>query len=474
MGPTFQTGRVAILMGCAFSNGLPEQIVKVSGQKQQHHRRHHYHWNCKLPLNKQSNINNNNNSSRQQQHQQAATTYNNRCLSRSSKQQTNGKVSVLNNYRKGSSNDKMMTSTHRLRQMTATLLGILTPHKPSMISNCPLQTTILNSIMKATYTTYCKIEIDTMVMFLLIFYILSLRAASSILFVTPNRIPDDLVNVFGGEQQMDSFIDNLQSKNDMNSRRNSRLPMKLISHLTSIVEDVLVGTKSRNQGICSLLSMEGKVFTTDGELIVFEEEEIPVPDLILPNKVIMEDIKEHELCTRYLDPVLCGYFDNPSESADHLNLESKKSALVSKRRPDSCLTRLNGVKYGTTLACGEVKCASASAHLYDICKDTLRIGIFCKNALDVGKMKGILGIQAVGRTITFYLMNLLSDGLYTMLELTSITIPGSTDDLLKYLMELSKWILTKSSCKPSAIVPPYQLHLFAGSCPPPLAVAANL
>ncbi|KAI8096143.1 uncharacterized protein BX664DRAFT_382639 [Halteromyces radiatus] len=292
-------------------------------------------------------------------------------------------------------------------------------------------------------------------------------AASSILLVRPGRMPKELVDVFG-EQQLDSFINDLRTRIDMNSRRNSRLPMKLILYLTSIVEDVLAGVKSRTQGMCSLLSMEGKAFSVDGELIIMEEEEVPIPGRVtkqqfrfikslanlldkLPNKVIMEEIKEHELCTRYLDPILCGLFDNPSDSVffrwtDHSNLESKKSALVSKRRPDSCIARLNGVKWDNTLAYGEVKCAGESDNLYGICKDTLRVGLFSKNALDVGKMKGILGFQAVGRTITFYLTTLLKDGLYTMMELAEITIPGSVDDLPKYLMDLTKVLLVLDVC----------------------------
>jgi hypothetical protein len=33
--------------------------------------------------------------------------------------------------------------------------------------------------------------------------------------------------------------------------------------------------------------------------------------LKVPNVLIMETIKENELCTRYLDPLLCGLFDDP-------------------------------------------------------------------------------------------------------------------------------------------------------------------
>ncbi|CAO3597886.1 unnamed protein product [Absidia cylindrospora] len=85
---------------------------------------------------------------------------------------------------------------------------------------------------------------------------------------------------------------------------------------------------------------------------------------------------------------------------------------------------------------GEV--AGESENLYGTCKDLLRLGIFSKNGIDVGKMKSILSFQVIGRSITFYLSILLNDGLYVMLELAHITAPGCMDDLLGYYMEFNK------------------------------------
>ncbi|RCH78365.1 hypothetical protein CU097_001716, partial [Rhizopus azygosporus] len=47
----------------------------------------------------------------------------------------------------------------------------------------------------------------------------------------------------------------------------------------------------------------------------------------------------------------------------------------------------------------------------------LRVGIFCKNALDAQNMEGVLGVQVVGRTATFYVLVLPITGLYVMYEL---------------------------------------------------------
>lgn len=53
---------------------------------------------------------------------------------------------------------------------------------------------------------------------------------------------------------------------------------------------------------------------------------------------------------------------------------------------------------------GEAKSAAQGDNNYLICRDLLRIAIFCKNALDVQSMEGVLGLQIVGRTVTFYIL----------------------------------------------------------------------
>ncbi|KAI8332251.1 hypothetical protein BC941DRAFT_474343 [Chlamydoabsidia padenii] len=94
----------------------------------------------------------------------------------------------------------------------------------------------------------------------------------------------------------------------------------------------------------------------------------------------------------------------------------KKSTLVSKRFPDTCITKLNGVDWDYNVGFGEVKCAGEGDNLHGICKDLLRLGIFSKNAIDIGNIEGVLSFQAVAR----------------------ITAPGCVDDLLGYFMNFNK------------------------------------
>ncbi|KAF7721591.1 hypothetical protein EC973_004462 [Apophysomyces ossiformis] len=79
-------------------------------------------------------------------------------------------------------------------------------------------------------------------------------------------------------------------------------------------------------------------------------------------------------------------------------------------------------------AVGEAKASSQGDNYYVLCKDLLQ-------------MKAVLGIQVVGRSVTFYLISLLSDGFYVMLELLRVVIPGCLDDLLKYLMDMNKILM---------------------------------
>ncbi|ORZ06460.1 hypothetical protein BCR42DRAFT_463233 [Absidia repens] len=69
------------------------------------------------------------------------------------------------------------------------------------------------------------------------------------------------------------------------------------------------------------------------------------------------------------------------------------------------------------------------------CRDLLRIGMFCKSGLDERTMEGGLGIQAIGRTITFYLFALPAAGLY------GYALSSSLDDLSKLVLAMPHVIL---------------------------------
>ena len=68
--------------------------------------------------------------------------------------------------------------------------------------------------------------------------------------------------------------------------------------------------------------------------------------------------------------------------------------------PDLCSSRSHGKTWVVNHAYGKAKCASQQANHYEICQDSVRIGIFGKNARDKQNMEG-LGAQIVGRMVSF-------------------------------------------------------------------------
>lgn len=76
-----------------------------------------------------------------------------------------------------------------------------------------------------------------------------------------------------------------------------------------------------------------------------------------------------------------------------------------------------------------------------ICRDLLRIATFCKNALDMQTMMGVMGLQVIGRTVTFYILVLPSSGLFVLYELAKVKIPDCLDDLPKLIIDISNVLL---------------------------------
>lgn len=76
-----------------------------------------------------------------------------------------------------------------------------------------------------------------------------------------------------------------------------------------------------------------------------------------------EDVNEFELCTRFLDPLLCALFDDPDNGVcfrwtNGTTIEAKMQSDLSKQRPDLCITKSCDVKWDTVPGYGEVKSAA--------------------------------------------------------------------------------------------------------------------
>jgi hypothetical protein len=95
-----------------------------------------------------------------------------------------------------------------------------------------------------------------------------------------------------------------------------------------------------------------------------------------------------------------------------------------------------GYKHNYTNVYGEMKpTVSMSPTL--IVNDFYRLAIFAKDALDIFHLRQSLAFQAIGKTITFFVMSLSHPQLYTFTELARIQIPTKKSDLLNFIGHLN-------------------------------------
>ncbi|KAI8886245.1 hypothetical protein K501DRAFT_310081 [Backusella circina FSU 941] len=242
-------------------------------------------------------------------------------------------------------------------------------------------------------------------------------ACTSILLLSPNKYPDDLLPFFD-VHSLTATINHIETTYNINKLP---MPIETVMDIIKIIQEVLDGTAIREMAAIKLLKF----------------------DPTLPRMSLAEDSNEMELCSRFIDPFLSGLFDDPDQNiflrwTNETTLEAKNEQSLLSWRPDLCITRLQGVKRSSSLV---------------ICRDLLRVAMFCKDVLDSQKMVGVLGIQIVGRTITFYVLVLPSSGLY---------IPDSLHDLSKLVKEISNLLLVLDTfdrvCIPSTDSPPLERH----------------
>ncbi|KAI8877495.1 hypothetical protein K501DRAFT_337389 [Backusella circina FSU 941] len=233
-------------------------------------------------------------------------------------------------------------------------------------------------------------------------------------------------------QNFEATINGIETKHGI---RKLPMPIATTTSMIGIVQNLTMGVISRDKAIAHLLDLDLPTNENKFKKCII--------DLIrkLPPVPIAEDTNEFELSTRYVDPFLSGLFDDPDEGiylrwTNETNLEARQDEDLSTKRPDICISRLHGMTWASNHDYGEAKSASQGGNSYSICRDLLRVGIFCKNALDTHNMEGVLGLQVIGRMITFYVLVLPSTGLYVMYELEKIKIPSCLDDLTKLIVDM--------------------------------------
>ncbi|KAI9490496.1 hypothetical protein BDB00DRAFT_790261 [Zychaea mexicana] len=106
----------------------------------------------------------------------------------------------------------------------------------------------------------------------------------------------------------------------------------------------------------------------------------------LPNQDIKEEVLEFKLCLRYIDPVLSGLFDDPDRGTlfrwTSVTNEESKYRYITKQRPNSVISQLDGLFYGPSLGFVEVKSAKKGSDKFAVSNDLVRLGLLSKNSID--------------------------------------------------------------------------------------------
>ncbi|KAI8576499.1 hypothetical protein K450DRAFT_201942 [Umbelopsis ramanniana AG] len=289
-------------------------------------------------------------------------------------------------------------------------------------------------------------------------------ASTSVLWLTRNRYPQD-VSAFISYANWNAAVDSVE---EMYGIKRQPIPLVVTSSLISIVDDLLNEKINREQANVRMisLSLEPNAHKFAKALGLLLQK--------LPNQPLEEDFGEAELCTRFVDPFLCGLFDSPDHNVylrwtNESTLEAK-SANGSNERPDICITKSLGVRWTTNLGYGEAKSAARDQDNYLICWDLLKVTIFCKEALDSQQMEGMLGMQIIGRTIKFYLLVLPASGLYGLIDLAVIKLPDSLQNLTSFVTEVAN-VLKVLDAFDRVCVPASDAPTIMSRCTPTVSMA---
>ncbi|KAI9483107.1 MAG: hypothetical protein EXX96DRAFT_599675 [Benjaminiella poitrasii] len=202
-------------------------------------------------------------------------------------------------------------------------------------------------------------------------------AINSILLLSPTKYSDNLSPHFC-EANLRATIDQIKFIYGLNS-----------PHM-QIKTELDIEAISRSQAIVKLLQLD----------LLPDERKFAngLVELVkkLPRVPVKEDVNESELNIRFVDPFLCGLFDDPEEDVflrwtNDITFEARKNETLWVYRPDLTITSLKGVNWSTSHGYGEVKSVYHEANNFLLSKDLIRVAIFCKNALNAHNLEGVLG-----------------------------------------------------------------------------------
>ncbi|ORY89571.1 hypothetical protein BCR43DRAFT_417211, partial [Syncephalastrum racemosum] len=89
--------------------------------------------------------------------------------------------------------------------------------------------------------------------------------------------------------------------------------------------------------------------------------------------------------------------------------------------------------FGEDIGYLEVKSPQEAANHKACNKDLLRLGRFCKQAIEMHNLRASAAIHIVGFLVHFYLMEPQADGLYLLTEIAHLYFPRSVEDMPAFI-----------------------------------------
>ncbi|KAG0162917.1 hypothetical protein DFQ30_001020, partial [Apophysomyces sp. BC1015] len=265
---------------------------------------------------------------------------------------------------------------------------------------------------------------------------LILSLSSILLLQNNNRIHKAMIPFFGHQLYTKIRKQNLDSWTT-----NAKFPAAAMVNLIEIAQDVYNKKKDICKAGASILTLASTMDSSiDKQLIMSINQLIQ----FLPYDATNLEISETTLITRYLVPALQPLFDHRERN---VRLEFTATDLADKQKrppsfngsPDCIITTFpHATDDGINVGFGEVKRSTMAGDHFLVNWDLMRLEMFGKGALDSNNLSANLAIHIVAPFVTFYLIKLEADGLYTMTELDRVQIPMSILEVPAYLSNFTR------------------------------------
>ncbi|KAG0746432.1 hypothetical protein G6F21_004406 [Rhizopus arrhizus] len=156
----------------------------------------------------------------------------------------------------------------------------------------------------------------------------------------------------------------------------------------------------------------------------------------LPMDTVMSPLNESEFITRYMLPIFQPLFDD-DQRLTTIRCGYPKSTGTGNR-PDCIISIMQGSYHLGNLRYGEIKSPLETGNHFGTNIDLLRLGLYCKNAIDDNKLGASLAIHVTGFMVVIYLLQLQADGIYLITKLEHIQFPTSIEDVPAFLTNATK------------------------------------